>query len=95
MKIRINGSESADTDLEYNVCSHLREILGVLEMEGISWDKAKPLATDKDGGHSLKLNGKINFQLISERFEVPGYIELLPKYKSVICRRCWCDIEGK
>lgn len=95
MKTEIGGSEFADTDLQYNVCSHLTEILDVLKADGATWDKTKPLATDKGGAHSLKLNEKINFRLISKIFEIPSYVELSPEYKSIICRRCWCDIEGK
>ncbi len=95
MKRQIIGSEFADTNIEHNVCSHLKEILDVLESHGATWDKTKPLSTDKGGAHSLKLNGKLDFRLISKMFEIPSYIELSPEYKSIICRRCWCDIEGK
>ena len=95
MKRQIKGSDFADTNLEYHVCSHLKEILDVLEKNGASWDKTKPLYTDKGGAHSLKLNGKLDFKLISKIFDVPNYIELSVEYKSIICRRCCCDIEGK
>lgn len=95
MKIQISGSEFSDTDLKHDVCSHLRQILKVLEENGATWDKTKPLTTDKGGARSLKLKGKINFKLISDTFELPSFIELSPEYKSIICRRCWCDIEGK
>lgn len=95
MKIQINGSEFADTDLKYNVCSHLKKILELLEKNGATWDKNQPLCTDKGGAHSLKLKGKINFKLVHDTFEIPSFIEIAPEYKSIICRRCWCDIEGK
>lgn len=95
MKRKIVGSEFADTDLKYNICSHLKEILEVLESNGAKWDKTKPLVTDKGGAHTLKLNNKLDLQLIAHTFEIPSHIELSNEYKSVICRRCWCDIEGK
>lgn len=94
MKQKIEGSEYADTELTYSVCSHLQPILDCLEKNGAEFDKRKKLYTDKGGAHSLKLDSKIDFGLIETNFEIPCFIELSSDYKSVICRRCWCDIEG-
>ncbi len=52
MTMKISGSEFSGTDLERNVCSHLKQILRVLEENGAAWDKTKPLTTDKGGAHS-------------------------------------------
>lgn len=93
-KIKITGSEYSDTDLEKKVCSHLLPILEFLEAEGATWDKNAKLYTDKGGAHTLKINMKINFNKVAENFEIPSFIELSEEYHSIICRKCWCDIEG-
>lgn len=95
MKRKIEGSEYSDTDLTYFVCSHLQPILRFLDENGAKYDKGQKLQQDKGGAHSFKLRSKIDFHLVEKAFEIPHFIELSPEYKSIICRRCWCDIEGK
>ena len=34
----------------------------------------------------------IEFDLIERTFEIPAFIELNRKLRSVVCRRCWCAI---
>ncbi len=41
-KIQISGSDFSDTDLEHNVCSHLKQILNILEENGAAWHKTTP-----------------------------------------------------
>lgn len=95
MKKIIYGSEHADIDLEYDVCSHLKPILLFLEKKCRIVKKNKKLFTDKGGAHTLKIKGKIDMDLINSEFEIPEFIELSTEYHSIICRRCWCDIEGE
>ncbi len=94
-KITIRGSEYADEELTVGVCSHLEQVLQYLT--GNKFEKYINQAsfTDKGGAHTLKINKVINFRDIENKFEIPHYIELSEKYKSIICRKCWCDIEGK
>lgn len=95
MKIKISGSEYSDTNLEGSVCSHLEPILNKLEEHGAKWDKSQKLKTDKGGAYTLKLKTPIDFNLIEDTFEIPHFIEISKEFNSIICRRCWCDIEGK
>ena len=89
----IEGSEFADTNLDYSVCSHLQPILELLSRDGNSFDDSSPL--DKRRGGSTRLVAKpIDFELIERYFEIPKFIELNRAVRSVICRKCWCDIAG-
>jgi len=94
MKKKIIGSEYADENLENSVCSHLQPILDLLKENGAILTNGMRLYTDKGGAHTLKLKSKINFNLLRSEFELPNFVELSEEYKSIICRRCWCDIEG-
>ncbi len=92
-KREITGSEFSDTNLEYQVCSHLRPILDLLASHGNSYDPSAPLYTDKGGGHTGSVTSHpIDFELIERTFEIPSFIELNRRLRSVVCRRCWCAI---
>lgn len=93
-KIKIEGSEFSDTNLELNVCSHLEPFLSYFETKGAKWEKQKPLLTDRGGAHTLKIKHKIDFDAVRRDFEIPRFIDLAEEYKSIVCRKCWCDIEG-
>jgi hypothetical protein len=90
-KSLIEGSEFADTNLDYSVCSHLQPILELLSLRGNAFDASGPL--DKSRGGSTRLVAKpIDFELIERSFEIPTFIELNRTDRAVICRKCWCDI---
>src|SRR4051812_37589832 len=90
-KQQIQGSEFADTDLEYSVCSHLQPILKLLTENGNGYDSSKPLDRSR-GGSTCLLSKPIAFNLIEDHFEIPTFIELRKPDQSVVCRRCWCDL---
>ncbi len=90
-KRQIQGSQYADTNLEYSVCSHLQEILDLLVEHGNSFDHSLPLERLR-GGSTRFVAKPINFDLIERTFELPKFIELNKGQHCVICRRCWCDI---
>lgn len=91
-KITIQGSKYSDTELSSSVCSHLEPILDLLEKNGSRYDHATPMETDKGGGSTRRIKGVINFDLIENVFDIPKFIKLNRKEKSVFCARCWCDI---
>lgn len=95
MKRKISGSQFSDTNLEYSVCSHLQPILDFLKDHGAVLNEGEKLFTDKGGAHTLKLKSKIDFNALENSFDLPEFIELSRQYNSIICRKCWCDIEGK
>lgn len=91
IKRSIEGSEFADTNLDYSVCSHLQPILELLSQHGNRFDNSGPL--DKSRGGSTRLVSQpIDFELVEESFEIPKFIELNRPARTVICRKCWCDI---
>lgn len=94
MKKKIIGSEYSDTNLNQSVCSHLQPILDVLKKNGALIADDGKMHIDKGGAYTLKLKSKINFSLLRKEFDFPDFIELSEEHGSVICRRCWCDIEG-
>lgn len=94
-KIKIKGSEFSDTDLKFSVCSHLLPILDYLVKNGNSWDKGNELFTDKGGTRTLFVHKTIDYSKIEKIFEIPPFIEVNREYKSIICRRCWCDISER
>jgi hypothetical protein len=88
----IQGSVYADTDLKSSVCSHLETILNFLGEKGLVYSKNSPMVTDKGGGARRYVKGRIPFQEIMETFEIPDFIRLNEKEKTIFCTRCWCDI---
>lgn len=95
-RIRIQGSEFVDSDLEFSVCSHLQPILEFLETNGNSYDHSAPMYADKGNGPTRFIKGAINFDLLESTFEFPAFIKINPKEKVVFCNRCWCNIvEGR
>jgi hypothetical protein len=93
-KIVITGSEFADTDLSHSVCSHLQPLLDYFESKGARWDKGAALYTDRGGAHTLKIKFKIDFDDVRRNFEIPRFIDIAEEHNSIVCRKCWCDIEG-
>ncbi|HXT00501.1 MAG TPA: hypothetical protein VN915_07480 [Elusimicrobiota bacterium] len=95
-KIQIKGSEFVDPNLEFSVCSHLQPILEFLEKHGISYDHAVRLYLDKGAGAIRYVKGAIDFDLLESTFEIPAFLDVFRKNKTVFCRRCWCSIvEGR
>lgn len=95
-KIKIQGSEYLDSNLEFSVCSHLQPILEFLEKNGISYDHTVRLYLDKGAGAIRYVRGAIDFDLLESTFEIPAFLDFFRKGKTVFCRRCWCSIvEGK
>lgn len=88
----IKGSDFADTNLDSQVCSHLRPILDVLLSAGNSYDQSTQLQTDKGGGHTLNVSLPIDFPLINRTFQIPTFIDVSVKNHAIVCRRCWCAI---
>jgi hypothetical protein len=94
-KVRIVGSEFSDVDLTFDVCSHLRPILQVLEDHGNKYDHSKPLYRDKYSEAKRVMDRPIDFDLIENTFIVPHFV-LLSRPKAVIlCQMCWCSIVEK
>lgn len=94
-KMRILGSQFSDTDLKVDVCSHLTPILGLLEARGNSYDRSKALYRDKYSEYQKEVSKPIDFDLIEESFEIPNFIVLDRRRKSVLCQTCWCAIVEK
>ena len=93
MKKRIIVSEYSNKNLNQSLCSHLQPVLDVLRENGALIADNGKMHADKGGAYTLKLKSKINFNLLRKEFDLPEFIELSEEYGSVICRRCWCDIE--
>jgi hypothetical protein len=91
-KLSIVGSEFSDTDLEFQVCSHLLPILELLEASGNKYNHSDPLSRDKYSESKRVVEGPIDFHLISETFEIPPFLSLSPTKSTVFCQRCWCSI---
>ncbi len=94
-KLRIGGSQFAETDLQYDVCSHLLAILQLLELHGNSCERSIPLYRDKYSEHQRAVNKPIDFDLIEETFEIPSFISLNRERRTVLCQTCWCAIVEK
>lgn len=91
-KIKIQGSEFLDTNLEFSVCSHLQPILEFIEKHGSNYDHAAPMYSDKGSGAIRFIAGAIKFDLLERTFEFPAFVELNKKEKTIFCSRCWCGI---
>lgn len=91
----ILGSPYADAELSNNVCSHLEEILSFLGEKGLTYPKNGPMFTDKGGGARRYVKGSIPFSELKEIFEIPPFIKVNEKEKTIFCTRCWCDIAGQ
>ncbi|MEW4366633.1 hypothetical protein [Aliikangiella maris] len=94
-KIKIIGSEFFDTNLEYRVCSHLTPILDYLTKDLPDFDKNQKLISDRGCALTLKINFTIDLEELKQIFELPQFIVLSKECNAVVCRKCWCDIEGK
>lgn len=91
-KIKIEGSLFSDTNLESSVCTHLQPILAYLEKNGVGYDHATPMFTDKGGGWTRFVEGTIHFDQLESIFEIPSFMKFNRREKAIVCTRCWCDI---
>ena len=91
-RLQIRGSESADVNLEHEVCSHLLPIRILLQQDGDTFDPNKLLTKDKDGLSTRFVSNPIDFSLIESSFVMPSFIVVDKKEKVIFCRRCWCEI---
>ena len=91
-KLKIGGSTFSDTNLETDVCSHLRPILALLVSQGNSYDPSEPLQRDKSSASRRLVNGPLDFQLIEDSFEIPKFIVLAREHGTILCQTCWCAI---
>ena len=94
-KVRIVGSQFSDTDLTFDVCSHLRPILQVLEEHGNKYDYSAPLYRDKYSEAKRVMERSIDFDLIEDTFLIPHFISLSRRNGAVLCQMCWCSLVEK
>ena len=92
-KAQIKGSEFSDTNLEYQVCSHLKPIQDLLTENGNSFSHPSRLIKERDGASIKLLPKPIDFDLVEQSFEIPSFITLGIENNAILCERCWCEIK--
>jgi hypothetical protein len=94
-KVRIIGSQFSDTDLTFDVCSHLRPILQVLEEHGNKYDHSESLYRDKYSEAKRVMECPLDFDLIEGTFMIPHFISSSRANGAILCQMCWCSIVEK
>lgn len=77
--------------LATKVCTHLAEVVTYLDTQGCEffW----PVIPDRHDGHILVSFSAIDFDLLSQRFDLPSYVLISPEGGQISCAQCWCRIE--
>jgi|GEM_PF-3074407 len=94
MKTIIKGSDFADTDLSFSVCSHLKPILDYLVELGNTYETGKPLKRERFGSSVLQVNKSIDMTAVRDKFIIPTFIVLDDTRGRIFCDRCWCEISA-
>jgi len=79
----------------FDVCSHLRPILQVLEDRGNKYDHSKALYRDKYSEAKRLMDRRIDFDLIEDTFIIPHFVSLSRTSGVIVCQMCWCSIVEK